>query len=182
MRILIVKASRILKATFDDGTLRHFPVTLGRNPSDKAVEGDLATPEGEFHVCAKNPRSRYFRSLCLSYPNAEDADRGLAGGLIGPREHRLILRALESGAVPPQHTRLGGEIYIHGNEPGTPAAASTRGCIGLDNGAMLEIYEAAAIGVPVTIVAAEDRAATSADRDAGDRSSRPPRPVQRRRC
>lgn len=155
MRILIDKAACLLTVTYDDGLERRFPVTLGRNAADKAVEGDLATPEGVFYVCAKNPRSRYFLSLCLSYPNAEDADRGLAAGLIGAEAHRSILSALGGGGVPPQHTRLGGEIYIHGHEPDRPAATSTRGCIALDNAAMRELYEAAAVGLPVIIVAAD---------------------------
>jgi murein L,D-transpeptidase YafK len=157
LRIVIDKTARRLSATFDDGTEHHFAVTLGPNASDKTVEGDLATPEGEFYVCAKNPRSRHFLSLCLSYPNEAHADRGLAAGLITAEEHRQIRGALAAGRMPPQQTRLGGEIYIHGHAPERPPPSSTRGCIGLDNDPMREIYAVAVIGTPVTIVASDPR-------------------------
>lgn len=128
-----------------------WPITLGRNPTaDKCVEGDNATPLGDFYVCAKNPRSRYFLSLCISYPNAEDAERGLAAGLIGADEHRLILDAVLAGRMPPQHTRLGGEIYIHGGG-GEARAGGTRGCIALDNADMQELYDRVALGTAVRI-------------------------------
>jgi murein L,D-transpeptidase YafK len=131
-------------------------VALGRNSAaDKAVEGDEATPLGEFYVCAKNPRSRFFLSLCLSYPSAEDAARGLAAGLINPGEHSQILAALREKRMPPQHTRLGGEIYIHGRPPHPQPGAPkdwTRGCVALDNEAMQELYDRIDLGTPVSIV------------------------------
>jgi murein L,D-transpeptidase YafK len=118
------------------------------------VEGDEATPVGEFYICSKNPRSKFFLSLCLSYPNAEDAERGLAAGLISAGEHADILAALREKRLPPQHTRLGGEIYIHGQDP-TPRLGGpkdwTRGCIALDNAAMQLLYERIALGTPVLI-------------------------------
>jgi lipoprotein-anchoring transpeptidase ErfK/SrfK len=55
--------------------------------------------------------------------------------------------------MPPQRTRLGGEIYIHG-QPAARTAASrnwTRGCIALDDPAMRELYDLSAIGTPVLI-------------------------------
>ena len=79
---------------------RSYAVALGRNwAADKAVEGDEATPVGEFYICSKNPRSKFFLSMCLSYPNAEDAERGLAGGLITPAEHRDILAAVAALSI-----------------------------------------------------------------------------------
>jgi len=130
-------------------------VALGGNwAADKAIEGDGATPLGEFYVCAKNPRSKFFLSLCISYPNAEDAARGLAAGLISGEEHAAILAAIRLRTMPPQGTRLGGEIYIHGHGAGqSPGQLKdwTRGCIALDNPAMQELYDWAAVGTPVLI-------------------------------
>ncbi len=149
-RIVVDKHAHTL-AVFEKGRLtRSYPVILGRNwAADKAVEGDEATPTGEFYVCAKNPRSKFFLSLCISYPNAEDAERGLAAGLISAQEHAQILAALARGAVPPQHTRLGGEIYIHGENP--QGSTGTRGCIALDNKSMQELYDRSVVGTPVLI-------------------------------
>ena len=152
-RIVIEKDARRLRV-WSGGTERIHPVALGSNAAcDKEVEGDCATPLGEFYVCARNPRSQFFLSLCLSYPNAEDAARGLATGLIDHGEHAAIMAAIHAGTMPPQHTRLGGEIYIHGH-PVVPGAAGrdwTRGCIALDNAAMRELYDLAALGTPVRI-------------------------------
>ena len=134
---------------------REYAVALGRNrAANKTVEGDLATPLGDFYVCVKNPQSKYFLSLCLSYPNAAHARRGLTAGLITLAEHAQILEAVRLGRMPPQHTPLGGEIYIHGRGVAGrgSAAESTRGCIALDDADMREVYDAAAIGTPVAIM------------------------------
>jgi L,D-peptidoglycan transpeptidase YkuD (ErfK/YbiS/YcfS/YnhG family) len=154
-RIVIQKQARALLLYEEDRLARSYAVVLGRNwAADKAVEGDEATPLGEFYVCAKNPRSKYFLSMCLSYPNAEDAERGLAGDLITPAVHAEILAAIRAQSVPPQRTRLGGEIYIHGEDPARPGASATdgtRGCVALDNAAMQELYDCTPLGTPVLI-------------------------------
>jgi murein L,D-transpeptidase YafK len=78
-RIVVAKLARQLGLWSGSALERTYAIVLGRNSSaDKSVEGDQATPLGEFYICAKNPRSKYFLSLCISYPNAEDAERGLA--------------------------------------------------------------------------------------------------------
>ena len=156
-RIVVDKRARTL-AVYENERLEHsYSVILGRNwEMDKAVEGDEATPIGEFYICAKNPRSRFFLSLCISYPNAEDAERGLAAQLITPEEHADILAALARRAVPPQRTRLGGEIYIHGEDPSPGRGQGrwgTRGCIALDNRSMQELYDRIVVGAPVLITA-----------------------------
>jgi murein L,D-transpeptidase YafK len=150
-RIIVAKAARRLSLLSASGVEHSCTIVLGRNAeADKSVEGDEATPLGDFYICAKNPRSRYFLSLCISYPNAEDAERGLAAGLISAGEHGQILDAVKARRMPPQHTRLGGEIYIHGHgKRGEPQG--TRGCIALVDADMQELYDRVAIGTPVTI-------------------------------
>lgn len=146
---------RIFKA---DGLLRHFvagqlrgeyPAEVGRNAQDKVQEGDEATPLGEFFVCAKNPRSRFHRSLCLSYPNRGHAERGLRQGLIDQQTFDAIVQAIESGRMPPQKTRLGGEIYLHGRSQGTQG---TQGCIAVDDCLIETLFEDVPLGTPVTIL------------------------------
>jgi murein L,D-transpeptidase YafK len=167
-RIVVAKQARSLCLMLDGRIERSYSIVLGRNAAaDKAVEGDHATPLGEFYICAKNPRSKFFLSLCISYPNAEDAQRGLAAGLITEDEHTQILHAIAEKKMPPQHTRLGGEIYIHGHrgdlraaegaggERGAPGLAPgkdwTRGCIALGNPDMQELYDRVAVGTEVSI-------------------------------
>lgn len=155
-RIEIAKLARLLELHSPQGLVSRHAVRLGSNPeADKAVEGDGATPSGDFYVCARNPRSKFFLSLCISYPNAADAERGLRTGLINAEEHTQILQAIRLGEMPPQHTRLGGEIYIHGQPAQAVADASrpdwTRGCIALDNEAMRDLYDRVGLGTPVII-------------------------------
>jgi murein L,D-transpeptidase YafK len=155
-RIAVEKQARTLSLILEDRLQRKYPIALGRNSAaDKSVEGDHATPLGDFYICAKNPRSKYFLSLCISYPNAEDAERGLAAGLISALQHAQILEAVRARKLPPQHTRLGGEIYIHGRGAHEPGAASerdwTRGCIALDDSDMQDLYGRVAIGTAVSI-------------------------------
>jgi murein L,D-transpeptidase YafK len=158
-RIVVVKQARTLSLYSELRVERMYPIALGRNANaQKTVEGDQATPLGEFYICAKNPRSKYFLSLCISYPNAADAERGLAAGLIGAEEHAQILDAIRAGKMPPQNTRLGGEIYIHGRDiPAIDVAGAapekdwTRGCIALDNADMQDLYDRVAIGTAVSI-------------------------------
>jgi murein L,D-transpeptidase YafK len=154
IRLLIEKKVRRLYVLSAAGTEASYDVRLGKNSgADKEIEGDHATPLGDFYVCAKNPRSKYFLSLCLSYPNAEDAARGRAAGLIDDVVHAQILDAISQGRTPPQHTRLGGEIYIHGHaDTAHPVDRDwTRGCIAVDNVAMRHLYDLAVIGTPVRI-------------------------------
>ena len=148
-RIIVYKRDRKLKLYSDQTLLRTYHVGLGFNPvPDKKQEGDGATPEGDFYVFVKNSKSAYYLSLGVSYPNAEDAERGLREGLINQTQHDTIIEAILRKTAPPQYTKLGGLIYIHGH-----GATSdwTRGCVALENPDIKELYDAVAVGTPVTI-------------------------------
>ena len=119
-RIVIIKSQRRLLLYSGDEIVRTYPVGLGFEPvADKIREGDGATPEGIFHVCRKNPKSRFLLSLGLSYPSREDAQRGLDSGLISNEQFRAVTQALDEGRCPPWNTPLGGEIFIHGRGSAT---------------------------------------------------------------
>ena len=148
-RIVVWKGARKVELFSDEKLLRTYKAGLGFSPvADKVREGDGATPEGEFYVFVKNNRSAYYLSLGVSYPNVEDADRGLRDGLINWAQHRAITEAIRKKTAPPQYTKLGGLIYIHGN-----GARSdwTWGCVALENEDMKELFDAATVGTPVTI-------------------------------
>lgn len=148
-RIVVYKSARKLELYSGQTLRRSYRVGLGFNPvADKKQEGDGATPEGEFYVFVKNSKSAYYLSLGISYPNAEDAERGLRDGLITRAEYNAILEAIRKKKAPPQYTKLGGLIYIHGH-----GAASdwTWGCVALKNEDIKELYDAVSVGTPVTI-------------------------------
>ena len=136
---------------FDGVTLvREYKIVLGASPtSDKKTEGDGKTPEGEFYVSAKNPKSKFYLSLGLSYPNIEAARRGLREKIISREEHDAIVRAIDEKQTPPQTTALGGEIYIHG---GGTKNDWTQGCVALKNEEMKEVFDAIPVGTAVEIL------------------------------
>ena len=60
------------------------------------------------------------------------------------------MRQLRLKKGPPQNTKLGGDIYIHGN-----GAQSdwTWGCVALENDDMRELFDAVSVGTSVRIEA-----------------------------
>jgi murein L,D-transpeptidase YafK len=110
-RIVVLKSKRQLELYSDGALVRTYKVGLGLNPvPDKERQGDRATPEGDFYVFTRNDKSAFYLSLGISYPNAEDAERGLRQGLISRAQRDAILKAIKRKATPPQNTALGGAI------------------------------------------------------------------------
>ncbi|HJQ67798.1 MAG TPA: L,D-transpeptidase family protein [Blastocatellia bacterium] len=148
-RIIVFKSQRKLELYSNDEIVRAYRVGLGTSPvGDKVRQGDRRTPEGQFYVCVKNPRSQFYLSLGLSYPNEEDAERGLRDGLINRARHNQIISAIRNRRTPPQNTALGGEIYIHGHGSKDDW---TWGCVALDNADIKELFEAVPVGTAVLI-------------------------------
>ena len=147
--ILVKKGERRLLLFDGDRQLRVYRVGLGFTPTgDKTRQGDGRTPEGSFYVCVKNEASKFYRSLGLSYPDKAHAARGLRDGLINRAQHNEIISALDRRQRPPWNTRLGGEIFIHGNGSSNDW---TWGCVALDDKDMKELFEAIPKGAPVVI-------------------------------
>ncbi len=148
--ISITKSQRSLTVYSDGTAVKVYRIALGSEPTaDKEREGDNRTPEGEFYVCTKNADSAYHRALGISYPNEEDAERGLHDGLISSREHRQLLDALAHYRQPSWRTALGGEIMIHG---GGIATDWTQGCIAMDDAEAEELFDAIPLGARVVIL------------------------------
>ncbi len=148
-RIVIKKEKRTLEVFDGEKSIIVYKIALGYTPKgDKEKEGDGKTPEGEFFIHTKNEHSKYFLSLGMSYPNIEDAKRGLETELITPEEHDEIVSAISENRMPPQYTNLGGEIYIHGNGNLTDWTA---GCVALTNKDMKELFDAIPVNTLVII-------------------------------
>jgi murein L,D-transpeptidase YafK len=149
VHLLVRKSERKLFLFAGDNLLRTFNIVLGFAPEgDKEKRDDGKTPEGEFFVAVKNPKSKYTLGLGLSYPNLENAERGLKTGLISQDQYDAIVLAIKDGKMPPQDTPLGSEIYIHG---GGIEKDWTKGCMALDDKEIVELYEAVPPGTRVVI-------------------------------
>jgi len=136
-RVLIVKGERQLYLLRRGMIYRAYPIDLGRDPDGPKIrEGDGRTPEGEYVLDWRNPTSRFYRSIHISYPNWRDA-----------------ARARELGVDP------GGLIMIHGLPGHLPVTSRddlprdwTEGCIAVNNRAMDEIWAAVEDGTPIEIL------------------------------
>lgn len=150
-KIIVKKRQRILELYSNDKLIRTYKISLGSRPDrDKTQEGDGCTPLGEFYIFTKNENSKFHLSLGLSYPNTEDAKRGLRDGLITQEEHDEIIKAINEKKMPPQYTRLGGEIYIHGGTRDEPNDW-TQGCVALRNDEIEELFDSVPVNTPVII-------------------------------
>ena len=148
-KIVVSKSARQLSLYSDGRVVRTYRVALGTNPvDDKLRQGDRSTPEGDFYVCVKNARSNFYLSLGLSYPNVEDAERGLRDKLITRAQRDAIVRAIQNKRRPPWDTALGGEIFIHG---GGTEGDWTWGCVALANPDIKELFDAVPMGTSVRI-------------------------------
>lgn len=148
-RIVVKKSQRKLILYAGGKVVRTYHVGLGLSPvGDKVRQGDRRTPEGDFYIFTKNDKSAFYLSLGISYPNTEDAERGLRDGLITKAEYAAIIQANKSKTTPPQNTKLGGDIYIHGR-----GATSdwTWGCVALEDDDVRELFNAIPVGTPVRI-------------------------------
>jgi murein L,D-transpeptidase YafK len=133
--IVVAKSSRSMYLMQGQETLAQYRVHLGFTPDGhKERSGDGRTPEGVYWIDRRNPRSEYFLSLGVSYPNAAD-----------------VARARAMGVDP------GGDIFIHG-EPMRGAWHRgkndwTAGCIAVSNAEIEEIWAMVPTGTQVTILA-----------------------------
>jgi len=130
-QIRVHKSARVMELMHYDSLLRSFDVQLGRNPyGHKQHQGDSRTPEGEYIIDRRNPRSSFHLSLGISYPDEAD-----------------VARAAENGWLP------GGDIFIHGRGPNVrnPRGDWTEGCIAVRDREMELIYAMVRDGTPISI-------------------------------
>ncbi len=154
--IIVDKSEHLLTLYSDDEEIARYTVGLARDPSLAAKQqvGDNRTPEGSYTVCMRNEQSKYHLALGLSYPNADDAARGLEDGLITQEEYDAIVYAVQNGQQPSWDTQLGGQIMIHGQKGNLGGQCDwTTGCIAVSNDVMDILWQYCPVGTAVTIVA-----------------------------
>jgi murein L,D-transpeptidase YafK len=132
--VVVSKRNRVLELRSGTTILKRYTVHLGFAPEGhKLRSGDGRTPEGRYYINRRNPRSDFFLSLGVSYPNPVDMARARAAGV-----------------------QPGGDIFIHG---GPRKAADQRkrdwtaGCIAVSDREMEEIWSMVPTGTPITILA-----------------------------
>lgn len=131
-------------------------IAIGRGgAAADRVRGDRRTPLGVFRIGWVNGQSRFRLFFGFDYPTPEHAERGLAAGIISDRELGRIRAAHAAGRIPPQNTRLGGQIGIHGLGRGDPGIHRdfnwTEGCIALTNNQIDRLAKWLDLGTPVVV-------------------------------
>lgn len=135
-RVLVVKSARTLYLLNNNQVIERIPIALGQNPvGAKRERGDMRTPEGHYVLDQRNPKSQFYRSIRISYPNDEDR-----------------AAARKRGVSP------GGDIMIHGlpNGQGHVGAKHrmkdwTLGCIAVTNEEMDVIWRMVKDNTPIEI-------------------------------
>lgn len=135
-RVIVMKKERTLRLMHGDKVLKAYKIALGGEPiGPKRMEGDHKTPEGAYILDRRNPKSKYYRSIHISYPSEEDRER-----------------ARKSGVLP------GGDVMVHGLPNGFGWLGATHrvqdwtdGCIAVTDQEMDEIWSAVADGTPIEI-------------------------------
>jgi len=131
-------------------------IAIGSNgPSVARRVSDQTTPLGEFRISGINPRSRFHLFMAIDYPTMEHARSALADGRISPDEYIAVSNAWLGGEPPPQDTRLGGYLGIHGVGDGNTEIHGlvnwTDGCIAVTNEQMDELARWVGVGTRVSV-------------------------------
>ena len=135
-QVVVLKSERTLSLFSQGRLLRTYKVALGSSPAGaKEQEGDHKTPEGRYLLDRRNAKSRFYRSIHVSYPNEQDKTK-----------------ASERRVSP------GGDIMVHGLPNGFGWLGATHraqdwtdGCIAVTNAEMDEIWELVPDGTPIEI-------------------------------
>ena len=135
-RVLVIKSEQNLVLLKNGEILKSFKVALGRQPvGNKLCRGDCRTPEGTYILDYRNPHSKFYHSIHISYPNSAD-----------------MARAKKRGVT------LGNDIMIHGLPRGFENLGEfqsernwTKGCIAVSNEEMDEIWRLVPNGTPIEI-------------------------------
>ncbi len=159
LKILVDKSDHYLTLYSGSSVLKSYAVAVGDGGlGDKQRAGDHKTPEGTFYLPERlvlSPADKFLGSrwLRVSYPNLEDARRGLDEGIIDQAAYQEIGQANNNRVIPPQTTALGGGIGIHGGGQSGDNQGDywTWGCIGLTDHDVDEIYDYIPAGAKLVI-------------------------------
>lgn len=116
--------------------LRTYKVALGGTPvGPKQQQGDHKTPEGNYVLDRRNPKSKFHKSIHISYPNEHDRSEAAK-----------------------RHVSAGGDIMVYGLPNGfgwlreTHLAQDwTDGCIAVTDKEIDEIWDLVPDGTPIEI-------------------------------
>lgn len=134
--VIVDKSVRRMYLMESGTVVKEYKVALGGQVrGHKRQEGDQRTPEGLYTLDFKKEDSAFYRSMHISYPNAEDVENARSEGV-----------------------KPGGAIMVHGQKNGWGNLAFvskyfdwTDGCIALTNAEMDEFMTLVDVGTKIRI-------------------------------
>ena len=134
--VVVLKKERRLELLSQGKLIKTYKVALGSDPiGPKTRQGDHKTPEGSYILDSRNPHSKFYKSLHISYPSARDRAQANQGGF-----------------------SPGGDVYVHGLPNGYRYIGAahllrdwTDGCIAVTDEEMDEIWKAVPDGTQIEI-------------------------------
>jgi murein L,D-transpeptidase YafK len=134
--VVVLKKERRLELLSQGKLIKTYKVALGSDPiGPKTRQGDHKTPEGSYMLDSRNPHSKFYKSLHISYPSARDRAQANQGGF-----------------------SPGGDVYVHGLPNGYRYIGAahllrdwTDGCIAVTDEEMDEIWKAVPDGTQIEI-------------------------------
>ena len=80
--VKVYKSKHRMELYFQGNLVKTYKIMLGKGGlNSKTKEGDMLVPEGRYILDEKNPYSKYFRSIHISYPNQQDIERAKKAGV-----------------------------------------------------------------------------------------------------
>ncbi len=139
--LIISKSSQELKIMNGEQVIKKIRIAYGSGgKGTKRILGDKKTPSGVYKIINFKDDSKFYYFMQIDYPNLLDAWYGYKNKIITANEFKNISKAIKDGEIPPQDTKLGGYIGIHGLGTVTNQKLSihnslnwTQGCIAMTN-------------------------------------------------
>jgi len=157
--LVISRSSQELKIMNGQQIVKQFRITYGKGGKGaKRVLGDKKTPLGVYKIVNFKGNSKFHYFMQLYYPNLLDALYGYKNKIISATEFKNITTAIKNNNTPPQDTKLGGYIGIHGLGETTDQKLAihseinwTQGCIAMTNEEINDLKKYVDIGTRVII-------------------------------
>lgn len=157
--IHVKKGSNILLVLKENKVIKRYSISVGRGGNgDKKIVGDKKTPVGIYHVTRSKHSDKFHFFFGLDYPNLKDGFNGYKRKVISLAQFKAIKSSFANGTPPPQNTKLGGAIGIHGIGKQTKQKILihkninwTEGCIAVENHEIDELKQFIKVGTLVKI-------------------------------
>lgn len=132
-RIVVQKKYKKLYLINDGAIIKSYDIAMGPGAAlgPKAFEGDNKTPEGIYNVEFKNPKSKYYMALKVSYPNSKDLN--YAESLGKKAGNFIMIHGFPTAAIDGLIPQLVKDVQH-------PKINWTRGCMAVTDREIEEIY------------------------------------------